>query len=112
MLKILASGIKKSFYFFFPLFLLWIKLTICFFSFNFWQFARDIRLGQLDFHLLKPAHSLFIVFTRNLAIPGLITAFISLAAINLFWHQGRYKLDSMALPPFAPLSGTDALIGY
>ena len=48
-----------------------------FFSFNFWEFARDIRLGQLDFHLLKPAHSLFIVFTRHLAIPGLVTAFIS-----------------------------------
>ena len=68
---------KEEFLFFLSFVFALDQTHYLFFSFNFWQFARDIRLGQLDFHLLKPAHSLFIVFTRNLAIPGLITAFIS-----------------------------------
>lgn len=55
-----------------------------FFGFNFWIFSNDLRLGYLDFHLLKPVHSLFLIFTRYLAIPGLVTAFVSYILLIYF----------------------------
>ena len=57
------------------------------FSFNFWMFSEDVRLGNFDFHLLKPVPSLFIVLLRRLAIPGFFTALFTYCFVIYFGIQ-------------------------
>ena len=58
-----------------------------FFSFNFWLFSEHIRMGTLDFLLLKPFSSLFIVFFRKAATSGIVTVFLSYLMMIYFGSQ-------------------------
>lgn len=67
---------------------------------NFWNFAEQIRIGELDFQLLKPAHSLFVIFTRVLGTPALITAFISYSLLIYFGFKVNIAWFQWLLLPF------------
>lgn len=58
-----------------------------FFSYNFWRLSDDIRLGSLDFHLLKPISSLFLLFMKNIASAGFITSTTCYGLIIYFGIQ-------------------------
>lgn len=71
-----------------------------FFSFNFWVFSEDVLYGNLDFHLLKPFHSLFTVLLRNVAIPGLFTILVSCSLLIYFGIQADLTLFTWLSLPF------------
>ena len=54
---------------------------------NFWEFSEDVRLGRLDFHLLKPFPTLFTVLFRRLAIPGIFTVILTYSMVIYFGIQ-------------------------
>lgn len=61
---------NRNDFMFFMAFMLAIQhLHMTFVSENFWNFSYDIRMGQLDYILLKPANTLFVVFFRTIR-PG------------------------------------------
>lgn len=81
------------------------------FSFNFWAFSEDIRLGHLDFHLLKPFQSLFIVFFRRLAIPGIFTVLLTYFMIIYFGIQAQLSFFVWLSLPFCLLLSLFLLLG-
>ena len=80
------------------------------FSANFWEFSEDVRLGNLDFHLLKPVSSLFIILTRHIAVPGLVTAFINFCLMIYFGWKSELSLLSWFLLPFAIFASLSLLL--
>lgn len=81
------------------------------FSFNFWKFSDDVRLGHLDFHLLKPAPSLFIVLLRRLAVPGIFTALLTYLLVVYFGSQVGLSLLAWLSLPFCLLLSLSLLLG-
>ena len=81
------------------------------FSLNFWEFSSDVLFGTLDFHLLKPFPSLFIVLLRRLAIPGIFTVFLTYFMVIYFGLQvGLSPLAWLSLP-FCLLLSLSLLLG-
>ena len=64
---------KEQFLFFLSFALLVDQIHYFMFSFNFWIFSDEVRVGSFDFTLLKPYPSFFITFFKRLASPGLFT---------------------------------------
>ena len=81
------------------------------FSHNFWQFSEDVLLGLFDFHLLKPVSSLFIVFTRYLAISGLMTVIFSLILTIYFGLKLDLSIISWLSIPLCLLVSLALLVG-
>ena len=81
------------------------------FSENFLEFSGDVRFGTLDFHLLKPFPSLFIVLLRRQAIPGIFTIFLTYFMVIYFGLQvGLSPLAWLSLP-FCLLLSLSLLLG-
>ena len=81
------------------------------FAANFWTFSEDVRLGKLDFHLLSPVHSLFIVLLRVIAVPGLLTVILTYSMVIYFGiHVGLNPLAWLSLP-FCLLLSLSLLVG-
>ncbi len=78
---------------------------------NFWHFSEDIILGGLDFHLLKPASSLFIVFSRRLAIPGIFTALLTYSMVIYFGIQADLSFMAWLSLPFCLILSLSLLLG-
>ncbi len=90
---------KIEFFFFLSFLFMLDQIHYVAFSHNFWQFSEDVRLGNFDFHLLKPVSSLFIVFTRELAISGLVTIVFSFILFVYFgWKIDLTILSWLSLP--------------
>ena len=69
------------------------------FSPNFWEFSDDVRLGTLDFHLLKPFPTLFAVLFRRVAVYGLSTILLTYSMVIYFGIQvGLEPLVWLSLP--------------
>ena len=81
------------------------------FSLNFWQFSSDILFGELDFHLLKPVPSLFIVFLRRLAIPGFFTIFLTYSMVIYFGIQVNLSPIAWLSLPFCLFLSLSLLLG-
>ena len=81
------------------------------FSFNFWEFSDDVLLGTLDFHLLKPAPSLFIILTRRLAISGFFTLFLTYSMLIYFGAQLDLSLLAWLSLPVCLLLSLFLLLG-
>ena len=81
------------------------------FSFNFWEFSDNVRLGTLDFHLLKPAHSLFIILLRNLAISGIFTVLLTYSLVIYFGIQLDLSLLTWLSLPFCLFLSLFLLLG-
>ena len=88
------------------------------FATNFWEFSEDIRLGRLDFHLLKPFPSLFTVLFRRLAVPVIFTVLLTYSMVIYFGIQvGLSFLVWLSLPLCLLLSlflllGIEMLISF
>ena len=66
---------------------------------NFWGFSEDVLLGKLDFHLLKPFPSLFIVLLRRVAVPGIFTLTLAYLMVIYFGMQvGLSAIAWLSLP--------------
>lgn len=82
-----------------------------FFAANFWEFSEDIRMGTLDFHILKPFHSLFTVLLRNAAIPGIFTMCVSYSLLIYFGIQVNLTFLLWLSLPFCILLSVFFLLG-
>ena len=81
------------------------------FTVNFWNLSRDVRLGNLDFHLLKPVSGFFIVFTRHLAIPGLFTVTMSYGLLVYCGFQAGLSLSAWIMLPVCLCLALALLLG-
>lgn len=79
---------NRSDFMFFMAFMLAVQhLHMTFISENFWNFSYDLRMGQLDYILLKPANSLFVVFFRTIRPGTLLNGFFPWAYLVYFGQQ-------------------------
>ncbi|MCB0319636.1 MAG: ABC-2 family transporter protein, partial [Bdellovibrionales bacterium] len=69
------------------------NLHMAFFAMSFWEFSSDLRLGKLDFWLVKPAHILFTVFFRHIRIASL--TLIPIPTLGLVWYGTKAGLSPM-----------------
>ncbi len=77
------------------------------FAMSFWQLSHDIRLGQLDYFLLKPAPVLFPIFFRNIRVASLVNLPLVWGLLIFFGSKaGLSTLDWILLPPFVLLALT------
>ena len=82
-----------------------------FFSHNFWELSGSVRLGKLDFTLLKPASEFFIVFTRRLAIPIIFTTLLSYILIVYFGRETELSWIAWISLPFCLFLSVMLLFG-
>jgi len=86
---------------FFTAFMLCVDhLHMALISESFWRLSADIRMGNLDFILLKPVHSLFTVFFRYIRPSALFNAFIIWGTTIYFGLQIPLSALSWVLLPF------------
>jgi ABC-2 type transport system permease protein len=69
---------RHEFLFFVAFILAVDQLHMSLFTMAFWEFSADLRLGRLDFWLVKPANIIFIVFFRHIR-------FATLLLVPLVW---------------------------
>lgn len=81
------------------------------FSMNFWEFSEEIRLGNLDFHLLKPPHSLFIILLRSMAIPGIFTVILTYSMVIYFGIQVDLSVWAWLSLPVCLILSLSLLLG-
>ena len=81
------------------------------FSMNFWGFSEDIRWGHLDFHLLKPSPSLFIILLRSVAVPGIFTVLLTYSMVIYFAAQLDLSIWVWISLPFCLLLSLFLLLG-
>ncbi len=65
---------KNQFLFFMCFILSVSQIHMVFISQNFWELSHDVKVGNLDFKLLKPIGTLFLIYFRHMrigSIPGL-----------------------------------------
>jgi len=90
---------RTEFMFFMAFMLAVQHLHMTFVSENFWNFSYDIRMGQLDYILLKPANSLFIVFFRTVRPATLLNGLFPWAYLAYFGQKiGLGWWQWLALP--------------
>ena len=103
---------KEEFLFFLSFALAVDQTHYLLFAANFWTFSADIRLGKLDFHLLSPAPSLFIILLRIVAVPGIPTILLTYSMVIYFGIQlGLNPLVWISLP-FCLLLSLFLLLGF
>lgn len=91
---LIGSWEREDFLFFLSFMLAVDHLHMTFISENFWRFSADVRLGNLDFVLLRPTNPLFTIFLRNMR-PG------SLVLIPVPWALVIYYGIQAGLAPSA-----------
>ena len=102
---------RTEFFFFLSFFFAVDQIHYLLFSANFWGFSDDVRLGGLDFHLLKPVSSLFAVFARTIAVPGIVTAAGSSILLVYFGWKAGLGLFAWLSLPFCLLTALALLLG-
>lgn len=68
---------------------------------NLYEFGRNVRSGNFDFHLAQPGRVLFMISTRKLELEGVLNFFLS-GAVTV-WAAGKVGLqpDAATLAAFA-----------
>lgn len=72
---------------------------------NFWVFSATLRLGQLDFDLLKPISSLFSSFLRRIRPGSLINIFLSGGLVIYYGLQVDLSITAWIVLPFGIMFG-------
>ena len=75
-------------------------LHMVFISMNFWELSDNLIIGTFDFILLRPIHSLFIVFFRYIRIPSLPAGLVLWSLLIYFGLKAELAPISWALLPF------------
>lgn len=71
-----------------------------FLSESFWHLSRHIKQGDLDYILLRPAHSIFSVFFRHIRPSSMFNTPLVWGALIYFGMQIPLSLDQWILLPF------------
>ena len=96
---------RDQFMFFITLTLAIDSLDMIFLGRNYWTFSDDLKLGNLDFVLLRPIHSLFIVFFRYITIYSFSYAMLVWPLFIYFAIKADLSFVSwLLLPPAIVLS--------
>ncbi len=83
------------------------QLHMSLFAMSFWKFSADLRLGMLDFWLVKPAGILFTVFFRHIRVASLLLFPIPWGGMIYFGSRvGLSPLDWILIPLFVILALT------
>jgi ABC-2 type transport system permease protein len=89
------GGWNRDHFLFFVSFALVVDhIHMTFISENFWNFAYEIRTGKLDFILLKPANTIFVIFFRLIRAASFCNIFVPWAL--LIYHGMRIGLSPLA----------------
>ncbi len=68
-------------------------------STNFWMFSEDLKTGNLDYILLKPVSSIYIVFFRYIKPSGVPNILLTHSALIYFGLQNNFSIwQWMSLP--------------
>lgn len=84
-------------------------LHMTFISENFWNFSFDIRTGRLDFILLKPIATPFVVFFKVMRPGTLINALFPWGYLIYFGNQLHFVLWQWLCLPLLVLAGLTLL---
>jgi ABC-2 type transport system permease protein len=90
----LGAWHRDHFLFFVAFVLVVDHIHMTFISENFWNFAYEIRTGKLDFILLKPANTIFVMFFRLIRAASFCNIFVPWAL--LIYHGTRIELTPLA----------------
>jgi ABC-2 type transport system permease protein len=71
------------------------------FSHNFWHFPEYIRTGELDFFLVKPASTFFLVFFRYVNVAALLNLLFGVGFLIVAVHRAELVLTAWNLVLFA-----------
>lgn len=77
---------------------------------SFWKFSDDLRLGKLDFLLLKPVAGIFIVFFRHIRISTVLTISASAVILILCGIAANLSMIHWIILPFLVLIATYLMI--
>ena len=92
---------KKDELLFFITFMLSLDhLHMIFFSENFWELSRKIRLGLLDFDLLRPKSSIFSVFFRYLRVSSIVNTPIVWGLLYYYGNKAGVTATGWVSLPF------------
>jgi len=91
---------RAEFMFFIAFMLAVDHLHMTFVSENFWEFSYGIRIGVLDFILLKPLNAIFTIFFRLIRPATMFNFFIPLGTLIYFGLQLHLSVYSWLLVPF------------
>lgn len=96
---------REQFLFFLAFMLALDQLHMTFISEGFWSFSFELRTGNLDFHLLRPAGTIFAVFFRHIR-PGSMVLIVVPWAVMIFYGMkiGLPPLSWALLPIFVVAS--------
>lgn len=83
----IGSFSREEFLFFATYMLTLDQLHMAFVSESFWVLSMDIRTGQLDFWLLRPANLYFSLFLRHIRIPSMVTLIAASLILAFFGSQ-------------------------
>ncbi len=83
----IGSFSREEFLFFAAYMLTLDQLHMAFISESFWVLSMDIRTGQLDFWLLRPANLYFSLFLRHIRIPSMVTLIAASIIMACFGNQ-------------------------
>ncbi len=103
---------RDQFLFFISFMLAIDQLHMTFVSEGFWSFSFELRTGHLDFHLLRPAGTIFSVFFRHIRAGSLLLIFVPWAC--LIWFGMKIPLDPFAwvLLPCFVIAGLILLVSF
>lgn len=101
---------RNEFLFFVSFFLAIDQLHMSMFAMSFWEFSADLRLGRLDFWLLKPAHVLFILFFRNVRFSNFFLTPVVWGALVYFGWKLSFGMEQWILLPLLILLGITLLV--
>ena len=90
---------REQFMFFTSFILVVDHLHMTFLSGSFWMLAEDLKLGNLDFTLLRPIHSLFIVFFRYVRAHSFPSGIVLWCVLGYFASKAQLSLLSWILLP-------------
>ena len=90
---------REQFMFFISFVMVVDHLHLTFVSANFWILAEQLKLGDFDFVLLRPIHSLFIVFFRYIRVASFASSLVIWPVLVYFALEVQLSLVSWILLP-------------
>ena len=91
---------KSEFMFFISFMLVVDYFHMTFVSENFWMFSYNLRMGMLDFILIKPLGAMFTIFFRHIRPSTLFNFWVPLGCITYFGNQLGLGWSDWVLLPF------------
>ena len=101
---------REEFLFFLSFIMVIDHINMTFVSPGYWEFAHDLRLGNLDFVLLKPVGTLFPIFFKRLRVGTLCIFFVPWSLLIYYGIQAELPFSSWFLLPVMVVIGATLMI--